>query len=399
MPFPSSARVDSHIGAQRPIPVLAALAGMTISTVYMVQPVLGMLAESFGLVPAELARVPATMQGFYALGLLLVVPLADALELRAFVRLMLLGLSLSLLGLCLATNQLGLLLASACLGLSATVTQVFIPIAAKWSDPGSRARSVGTVVSGILAGVLLSRVASGFLGERLGWRSAYLVDAALLACAWVLVPRWLRHPMHPPAGAPRWFEAWKARPQVLLQWALWRAIGIQGLLFASMMALWNTMGAHLAHDGAGHGAALTGMLGIVGLCGVLVAPHVGRCIDRLGDGPVVAMTLLLHGGGFLYLALCPIGWGHLAFGILLVDVGLHAAHIANQASLQHLDVHAGHRLNSLFMSGVFVFGALGSWSGLYLYGYGGWGGVCTLGLLCTFLAGLLFVAVRARQKC
>lgn len=367
-------------------PSLAVIAGLSISTIYMVQPVLGLIADEFRLSPGQLSQIPTAMQAAYALGLLVVVPLADVVDTRLLIRLMLLGLGLSLVALCLASSLPGLLAASVCLGITATVTQTFVPIAARWAMTHERARAIGTVVSGILCGILLSRVVSGYLGGKLGWRAAYLLDAGLLASACMILAKLLPAPATAPSVARRWHEAWQWPSKGMGGQVLWHAIGTQGLLFAAMMALWNTMGLHMAYSMPGQGAAAAGMLGFAGLAGIVAAPRVGRAVDRFGTRPVTLMAIACHGIGFVCLTLLAPTWQATALGLVLIDLGVHSSHIANQSGIQAQLPQASHRLNSLFMGGVFVCGAVGSWLGLQLYNQWAWLPVCIMGMGCATLA-------------
>jgi predicted MFS family arabinose efflux permease len=50
-----------------------------------------------------------------------------------------------------------------------------VPIAPELVEPGEGGRAIGTVMSGLLLGVLLGRTASGVIGQALGWRAVVVV--------------------------------------------------------------------------------------------------------------------------------------------------------------------------------------------------------------------------------
>ena len=59
--------------------------------------------------------------------------------------------------------------ASLAIGVLSVAPQVIMPIAADLAPAEERGRVVGTVLSGLLIGILMGRVVSGAVGERFGW--------------------------------------------------------------------------------------------------------------------------------------------------------------------------------------------------------------------------------------
>lgn len=87
-----------------------------------------------------------------------------------------------------SVNVFYILLASLVTGICSVMPQIFIPIAAQFSLPQNKARNVGMMVSGLLTGILGSRVISGFVGEYWGWRTMYYIAAVImLLCIFVVV--------------------------------------------------------------------------------------------------------------------------------------------------------------------------------------------------------------------
>jgi predicted MFS family arabinose efflux permease len=59
------------------------------------------------------------------------------------------------------------------------VPQLILPLAASLSAPEERGKVVGTIMSGLLVGILLSRTLSGFIGDTLGWRAMFWIASGL----------------------------------------------------------------------------------------------------------------------------------------------------------------------------------------------------------------------------
>ena len=66
-------------------------------------------------------------------------------------------------------------------------------------------------------------------------------------------------------------------------------------------------------------------------------------------------------------------------GVILLDVGVQSAHISNQTLIFSLVPEARSRLNTVYMTGYFTGGSLGSVAGGLAWMHFGWPGVCALG--------------------
>ncbi|NOM41908.1 MFS transporter, partial [Klebsiella pneumoniae] len=67
------------------------------------------------------------------------------------------------------------------IGFSSVSVQMLIPLAAHLAPEQQRGRVVGNIMGGLLLGILLARTAAGFMAELGGWRSIYVLAAALMA--------------------------------------------------------------------------------------------------------------------------------------------------------------------------------------------------------------------------
>lgn len=359
--------------------LLAAMAlacGIFVSNVYYNQPLLELLHQAFPQAGGLVSVAPTATQLGFACGLFFLVPLGDRVDRRKLILGQAAALVVALIVLAATPNAWGLVLASACVGVSASVAQQIVPFAAELAAPDRRGQAVGIVMSGVLCGLLLGRAVGGVVGDHWGWRATYWLGAVLTALAWLVLRVKLPH-SEPQAGHGYFalmrslIGLWRAEP------LLRRATCIQAALFASFMGLWTILALHM-HQAYGLGADVAGLMGVVGAAGVLMAPLAGRMADRRGPQAVIGGACLVMLLSYPVLGL----WGSMAgliAGILLLDIGEQLALISNQHVIYALQPQARSRLNTLFMSGMFVGGAAGSWVAGLSWRMGGWHAACTAG--------------------
>jgi predicted MFS family arabinose efflux permease len=357
--------------------MFSAVAGAAVANIYYNQPVVSLIARSFALPGAAAAQVTAATQFGYAAGLLLLVPLGDVRDRRSLILWQVAALVAGMAAAALAPSLLALTVASLCIGAAATIAQQVIPIVAELAAPEGRGRAVGTVMSGLLGGILLARVLSGLVGAAAGWRAVFWFGTVLaLAMALLLV-------RHLPAGLP-----YQPRPYGKLLMSLgtvWRqypslrrASLVQATLYGAFSAFWATLTLLLASPAFDLGPAVAGGFGVIGLVGVGVAPLAGRLADRRGVEGVITTGVLSALAGFAALGLVP-GLTGLVLGTVLVDAGFTMAMISHQTVILALDDHARSRINTIFMTILFFAGAVGSVGGSLAWHNAGWPGVTLFG--------------------
>ncbi len=367
--------------------VLAIAAGLSVANIYYNQPLLGSVSHHYQ--GARLIHlIPAATQLGYAAGLLLLVPLGDVASRRRVILWQTAGLVAPLAFVSWAHTPATLLLGSVVVGAAATVAQQIIPLAAELADPMQRGRAVGTVMSGLLAGILLARTLSGVVGQYLGWGGVFWISTAIAVLLGMMLyaalPR--RIHFHPtPYGAllQSLVKILGEYPQ--LRWAIIR----QGGLFAAFSAFWSLLAVYLAQR-YHVGSVAAGLYGILGFGGVLVAPVAGRRADTRGPGGLIAGGIALLLVGFVVFLVWPNYWG-LGLGTLIMDAGVQMSMVSNQSIIFALNQQARNRINTLYMTGMFLCGAAGSALGSAAWDWAGWSGVMGLGLI---LGGLSLAAFR-----
>ncbi len=379
---------SSPASPRAPLFAMALAAGLAVANIYYNQPMLGVMASSLGDARVS-AWIPALTQAGYAAGLLLLLPLGDMFERRRLivVQFLLLALALALTA---WSPGLGMLaVGSVLVGATATVAQQIVPFTAILCAPEKRGAAIGTVMSGLLTGILLSRTVAGALSGVAGWRAVYWIAVPVAVAAGLLMA-W-RLPRHAPAK-PMGYGAllaslgrlWRDEPR------LRRAATVQALLFAAFSAFWTVLSLHLAEPPLALGAASAGLFGIVGAVGVAMAPVAGRIADRRGPAPVIRLGALATLLSWIVLGIWP-GLTGLVIGVIVLDFGVQIALVSHQHLIYGLHPEFKSRLNTLFMTSMFIGGALGSWASATVWHAFGWPGVALLGVVLPALALLLTV--------
>lgn len=374
--------------------VMAAACGICVANIYYNQPLLALLEQAFAGQGAVVQWVPTMTQLGYAVGLVCLVPLGDRLERRQLIVTQIAALVLSLVLLALAPNAAVLVAASALVGVTASVAQQIVPFAAELAEPKRRGSVVGTVMSGLLCGILFSRALGGYIGEHFGWRVTFWCGAVLSVAAGALLAATLPH--RPPKTKDSYRVLMRSLVTLFVQEpALRRATAIQAMMFGSFIAFWTILALEL--ETRFHlGAEVAGAFGIVGAVGVLAAPVAGRVADRRGPHAVIALGALVMLLSWAVFARWTSLFG-LVVGVILLDFGEQIALVCNQYVVYALRPEARSRINTIFMGGMFVGGAVGSWLAGVAWQTGGWKAEAVLGTAMVLLALGIQVFGRGRQ--
>jgi predicted MFS family arabinose efflux permease len=361
------------------VAVLAMACGLAVANLYYAQPLLHALTGAFGTTAGGAAMVVTLTQIGYAAGLLLLVPLGDLLERRSLVVVVLLLAAIALAGSALAGGLLVFEVVALAVGCTSVVAQVLVPMAADLAAPDRRGQVVGTVMSGLLIGILLSRTLSGLVAAVAGWRTVYWVAA--LAMVLLALTLRLVLPVDRPSRSMGYPALLRSTARLVRNEPVLRRRALLGALgFAAFSALWTTIAFLLSGPPYHYGLAVIGLFGLVGAAGAACATFAGRLADAGWARPASLAFALLVGAAFLLLMPGRSAVLALVAGIVLLDIGVQGIHITNQSLIYRLRGDARSRITSAYMTVYFVGGAAGSGAAGVIYARWGWMGVCLLGL-------------------
>ena len=358
--------------------LMALTCGLVVANIYYNQPLLAAIGRTFHLSDSSASLVATATQVGYTLGMLFVVPLGDMLERKRLILLMLLGAA-ACLGLAAFAPSFALLAgASILIGICSAVPQLLLPMAAHLAPEADRGRIVGRIMSGLLIGILASRTLSGYVGAHLGWRAMFEIATGLMLVLLVLLA-W-RLPQDRPNFAGSYGSLMKSLLTLTRDLApLRRSALVGGLLFAAFSVFWTTLTFFLEGPNYHYGSDVAGFFGLIGAVGALAAPLAGKAADTRGPDFAIGVGTLLALASYAVLGLGGYHLAGLVLGVILLDVGVQAAHISNQARIFSLVPEARSRLNTVYMTGYFTGGSLGSVVGGLAWTHFGWPGVCGLG--------------------
>lgn len=373
--------------------MLATGAGLSVASIYYSQPLLGVMGSDLHASVGVVGLVPTLTQIGYALGILLLAPLGDRHDRRIIILLKGILLTAALLFSGFVPGINALLVTSFVIGIAATMAQDIVPASATLVSAAQRGKTVGTVMTGLLLGILLSRVLSGFVAEYFGWRSLYM--GAALSVIIITLVIWRSLPRVPATSALSYPALLASMSHLWLQFKDLRQAALsQGLLSVGFSAFWSTL-AVMLQDTYHLGSAVAGAFGLAGAAGALAAPLAGSLADRRGPQVVTLIGASLATLSFAALFLLPLLPFHLQIGLIVLsaigfDFGVQATLVAHQTIIYSLEPAARSRLNALLFTCVFIGMAVGSALGSLMLEKMGWAGVVAL----ITLAGAASLAVR-----
>lgn len=374
---------------RRAVILLAIASAIVTANAYYIHPIIGHVAEEFGVNNALVGAVPALNQIALALGILLLLPLGDRLSNRKLTTVFLAAQVVALLIMAVAQSFWLFVAGSTLLGFF-TITPYLLPAFVSKRVSGERLGTVTAILTtGVIAGVLVSRTGAGIVGEYMGWRNIYWIAAALMTAATLVVPLLLDDDIVTPRGAknPTYGQLisslvglLRGHPAVIVSGV------IQGLSFGVFLSVWLGIGLHLTSPEMGFGVDDVGYLAAFSALNLMTTPSLGRLADRVGPMLTRTIAVCIQFLGVITLFFADSGYWILLLPISLMSVAGPVVDITGRMTLLTQDPVIRTRLMTLYVVIMFLGGGLGSWGGTIAFELGGWLGTCILASFFSILA-------------
>lgn len=371
--------------------------GAIVANIYYAQPIIEMIAPDIGLSPAMASLIVSLTQIGYALGLFFLVPLGDLLENRKLMIATTVLAIASLLGAAVTEQPNLFLLVSLLIGFSSVSVQILIPLAAHLAPAESRGRVVGSIMGGLLLGILLARPVSSVVADHFGWRAMFMAAAALMA--FISVVLLMTIPKRQPDHSASYGQLLRSLGTLLREQPVLRQRAFyQGCMFASFSLFWTAVPLELVRN---HGLSQTqiALFALVGAIGAIAAPIAGRLADAGHTHRASLLAMVLAVLSFLPAFVHPLYSviGLAVTGVVL-DFCVQMNMVLGQRAVYALDAKSRSRLNALYMTSIFIGGAFGSAIASSVYEHGGWLGVMLVGSAFPLVALLRFLSASRQAR-
>lgn len=357
---------------------MAVIAGLTVANCYYNQPLLEMIRHDMGVSQHEANLITVVTQIGYALGLCFLIPMGDLYSRR---RIIVINMSVAaVMAVFIAFSQRVWIVwgASLLLGACSVIPQFFIPIAGQYSEKKNKGRNMGIVLSGLLTGILASRVISGYVGEWLGWREMFIIAALIMIVCLILTLKIMPQIDSNYVGTYRGLM--KSVFHIVANNARIRLYAIRAAFsFGSMMAIWSCLAFRLAQAPFFSGSEMVGTLGMCGIAGALAASGLGKLVNQWGIRKLSLYGACLQLVAWTTAYLFGDTYMGLIVAIIMVDIGLQCLQLSNQSGCIQEMPEASNRANTIFMTTYFIGGSFGTYCAGLAWTHEGWMGVCAVG--------------------
>lgn len=349
---------------------MAVVAGICVSNIYYAQPILHQIAETFNVSESKMGIMVGLGQVGYGAGLLTLVPLGDKVNRKKLILILLAILFCILAGMGMVSNYNFIFLFSLLLGLTAVAAQVILPMAAELSG-NEKGKNVGIIFTGILVGILMARVFSGYISEWSNWKMVYYISAGFTIFSLAFV--YFKLPSVKPTFKDSYFKLISSSFYQLKRFPQLRLLAFMGeIAFSIFCSFWTTLTFLLVEKPYNYSSDTIGLFGMLGIAGALVAPMIGKASDKGSSGKtqLIASIILLVGSVIIFLF--PNYLISIILAVIFIDVGVQSIQVTNVALIYRLDQKANSRINTIYMTSYFAGGAIGTFIGLKCWETGGW---------------------------
>jgi predicted MFS family arabinose efflux permease len=364
---------------------MAITVGVTVANIYYNQPILTQIAEDMHVSSAKVGILPVLTQAGYGIGLFFLTPLGDMIDRKKLILVFQAALSLALLGITLVDSLPGLYVASFLVGFLTVSVQIIMPMAATLATRETKGKMVGIVFTGALTGILGARILSGYIAAWLSWRWVYGFSACLVVGATALLVLIL--PKLPSHHTGSYASLLRSTLYQLVRFGALRRVALLGaLIFGLFCSFWTTLSFHLSLPPFRFGSDTIGLFGLLAIAGTLTAPVFGHLADKRHPARLQFLTLGLIVVSVLCIQWWPLSVTAFIVATVLLDIGVQATQSGNFAQIYSLDDTAHSRVNTVYMTTIFIGGAIGTYAGVLAWSLGGWAFVCWQLLLWSCLA-------------
>jgi predicted MFS family arabinose efflux permease len=381
--------------------LLASACGLVVANLYYAQPLAGIIGAELGLSAGATGLIVTLTQIGYGLGLLFVVPLGDLIENRKLIVTTVAMAVLALVSAAMAPHAAPFLIAVFLVGISSVAVQMIVPLAAHMTPNAIRGRVVGSIMSGLMVGIMLARPISSVLSEFVSWRGVFWISAAVMAVLAVvlyqLLPRRVPDAKLPYSALLASMAKLAANTRLLQRRALYQAS-----MFSAFSLFWTVTPLYLSGPAFRLSQSEIALFALAGAAGAVAAPIAGRLADRGWTWVATFGALLAGASAFLVTHIAPEG-SHLSLALLVVaaivlDFAVTTNLVLGQRAIFTLGAEFRSRLNGIFMATFFMGGAAGSALGGWAYSQGHWAAASWLGFALPAAGFVFFLTERGGEK-
>ncbi|AHN26643.1 major facilitator superfamily MFS_1 [Gilliamella apicola] len=351
--------------------LMAFAIGVTIASNYYAQPLLHSITHDLNIAVEHAGSIIMAAQFSYAVGLLFITPLGDKFERKHLIIILMVLSTCGLIVSALSKNLWMLIIGTSMTGLFSTVAQVLIPFAATLAKPEQRGKIVGTLMSGMLLGILLGRAFAGAISTIADWHYVYWIATGIMVIVTLLLS--ISLPTYRSTININYFQLLWSISSLYKQEPILRIRSLLAVIsFALFSLLWTPLAFLLSNDPYHYSDFIIGLFGIAGAAGALGSPIVGKLSDK-GKGwlaTTIGLCLLLLSWLPLSFAQCSII--ALILGVVILDFSVQVTHVSNMSAIYQIRPEARSRMNTGYMVCYFIGGMLGSVGSTYLFSHYGW---------------------------
>ena len=351
--------------------LMAFAIGVTIASNYYAQPLLHSITHDLNIAVEHAGSIIMAAQFSYAVGLLFITPLGDKFERKHLIIILMVLSTCGLIVSALSKNLWMLIIGTSMTGLFSTVAQVLIPFAATLAKPEHRGKIVGTLMSGMLLGILLGRAFAGAISTIADWHYVYWIATGIMVIVTLLLS--ISLPTYRSTININYFQLLWSISSLYKQEPILRIRSLLAVIsFALFSLLWTPLAFLLSNDPYHYSDFIIGLFGIAGAAGALGSPIVGKLSDK-GKGwlaTTIGLCLLLL--SWLPLSFAQYSIIALILGVVILDFSVQVTHVSNMSAIYQIRPEARSRMNTGYMVCYFIGGMLGSVGSTYLFSHYGW---------------------------